>query len=60
MTTMTEVMRVRPREVAEVGDRESTAKNILLFFAAPWVGLAYIIVFPFIGFGALLKIAVQR
>ena len=35
--------------------------NLVLFFAAPFIGLAYIIAFPFIGFavmaGALVKSA---
>jgi hypothetical protein len=39
--------------------RESVAKNILLFFAAPLIGLAYIIAFPFIGTVALVKIALR-
>lgn len=29
--------------------RESVAKNIALFFAAPFIGLAYILAFPFVG-----------
>ena len=40
-------------EAAE--ERESVAKNIALFFAAPFVGLAYIIAFPFVGVYALMK-----
>lgn len=35
--------------------RESVARNLALFFAAPFVGLAYMIAFPFVGFGALLR-----
>ncbi len=34
---------------------EIVAKNLLLFFLAPLVGLAYIIAFPFIGTAALLR-----
>jgi hypothetical protein len=30
------------------------AKNVVLFFASPFVGLAYIIALPFVGFGALV------
>ena len=37
----------------------SRAKNILLFFAAPFIGLAYIIAFPFIGVAAMVKIALR-
>lgn len=29
--------------------RESVARNIALFFAAPFIGLAYIVAFPFVG-----------
>ena len=32
-------------------------KNILLFFAAPFIGLAYIVVFPFVGLGAMAMLA---
>ena len=35
----------------------SALKNILMFFAAPFIGLAYIIAFPFIGLALLLWIA---
>lgn len=34
-------------------EKESTLKNVALFFAAPFVGLAYILAFPFIGLGML-------
>ena len=34
-------------------------KNIALFFAAPFIGLAYIAVFPFVGLGALAVLAVR-
>lgn len=40
--------------------RESVAKNILLFFAAPFIGLAYIIAFPFIGVAAIVRIALRQ
>ncbi|HWR96939.1 MAG TPA: hypothetical protein VN317_00805 [Candidatus Methanoperedens sp.] len=40
--------------------RESVAKNILLFFAAPFIGLAYIVAFPFIGVAAAVKIALRQ
>jgi CheY-like chemotaxis protein len=35
--------------VAPPAKRESVARNVGLFFAAPFIGLAYIIAFPFIG-----------
>ena len=34
-------------------DKESVVKNVALFFAAPFIGLAYFIAFPFIGLGML-------
>jgi hypothetical protein len=43
--------------VAEVA--VSRAKNILLFFAAPFIGLAYIIAFPFIGVAAVVRYALR-
>ena len=30
------------------------AKNVALFLAAPFIGLAYLLAFPVVGFGALL------
>jgi DNA-binding NtrC family response regulator len=38
-----------------VEEKESVAKNVALFFAAPFIGLAYIIAFPFVGFAMLAK-----
>jgi CheY-like chemotaxis protein len=35
--------------------RESVAKNIALFFAAPFIGLAYFLAVPFIGTYAVVK-----
>jgi len=40
---------------AAAEEKENVAKNIALFFAAPFIGLAYIIAFPFVGFYALLR-----
>ncbi len=37
--------------------RVSAGRNVALFFAAPFIGLAYIVAFPFIGFWALGKLA---
>ena len=39
--------------VAEAGGIGSVLKNIALFFAAPFIGLAYIVALPFVGIGAL-------
>lgn len=38
-----------------VEEKENVAKNVALFFAAPFIGLAYIIAFPFVGFAMLAK-----
>jgi hypothetical protein len=59
MTTMANVAATEQRVAAWHADvearGENVAKNILLFFVAPLIGLAYIIAFPFIGTAALLK-----
>jgi hypothetical protein len=59
MTTMANVAGTEQRMAAGHGlvetHGEIVAKNILLFFLAPLVGLAYIILFPFIGTAALLR-----
>ena len=50
-----EEVRVLSREVAEVG----VARNVILFFAAPFIGLAYIIALPLVGTAAILRLAVK-
>lgn len=35
--------------------KEDVAKNVALFFAAPFIGLAYILAFPFIGVYAMAR-----
>jgi hypothetical protein len=35
------------------------AKNVMLFFAAPFIGLAYIIVMPLVGAAVILRLAVR-
>lgn len=44
---------------AELPKQRSTAKNIGLFFAAPFIGLAYIIAMPIVGMGMLAWFAGQ-
>jgi CheY-like chemotaxis protein len=44
---------------AETAGIGSGLKNIALFFAAPFIGLAYIALFPFVGLGALAVLAVR-
>src|ERR1035441_1778414 len=36
-----------------------TLKNVLLFLAAPFIGLAYIVAFPLVGFAVLAVLAVR-
>jgi CheY-like chemotaxis protein len=45
--------------VAESGSALSALKNIALFFAAPFIGLAYIIALPFVGLGVFAVLAVR-
>jgi len=40
---------------AVAAGKESVAKNVALFFAAPFIGLAYIVAFPFVGVWAIGK-----
>jgi hypothetical protein len=54
MTAITEALAGREAEVRGDERTGEVAKNLLLFVAAPWIGLAYIVVFPFVGFGAML------
>lgn len=35
------------------------ARNVALFIAAPFIGLAYALAFPFVGAGALVWVAVR-
>jgi CheY-like chemotaxis protein len=54
-------------EAAGVAEEEATAeagamsaaKNVALFFAAPFIGLAYILAFPFVGLGMLAWMATK-
>ena len=46
-----------PAKAAEA--EGSILKNILLFFAAPFLGLAYIVALPFVGLGFLAVVAVR-
>jgi hypothetical protein len=40
---------------AAAAPRESVARNLALFFAAPFIGLAYILAFPFVGVYAIAR-----
>jgi len=44
---------------AEPAADGSTLANILMFFAAPFIGLAYIVVFPFVGLGYMAVLATR-
>jgi CheY-like chemotaxis protein len=43
----------------EPAGKASVLKNILLFFAAPFIGLAYIIALPIVGLGAIAVLAAR-
>ena len=45
---------------AEPAAGGSVLRNILLFFAAPFIGLAYIVVFPFVGLGMMAVLAARE
>ena len=51
----------RPVEAAhpELVERENNLKNIALFIAAPFIGLAYAVLFPFVGLGMLALTAIK-
>ena len=51
----------RPVEAAhpELVERENNLKNIALFIAAPFIGLAYAMLFPFVGLGMLALMAIK-
>jgi len=42
-----------------IEERTSVAKNLALFFAAPFIGLAYILAFPFVALFAIGKYGLQ-
>jgi len=48
-----------PAPEAAPAERRSAALNVLLFFAAPFIGLAYIVAFPFVGLGAMAMLAAR-
>jgi len=48
-----------PRIEEEAVGTENALLNVALFFAAPFIGLAYVIVFPFVGFGVLAVLAMR-
>jgi len=50
-----EEVRAHAGEAATAG----VARNVMLFFAAPFIGLAYIVVIPLVGTAAILKLAVR-
>lgn len=50
-----EVVRTYSGEDAGTG----VGKEVMLFFAAPFIGLAYIIVLPLVGTAALLRLAIR-
>lgn len=66
MATMVGTMNLETHEVVRThtsgaaGCAEvSVAKNVLLFFAAPFIGLAYIVAFPFVGTVMMARMALR-
>lgn len=51
---------VSPGARTATGAPAGVARDLLLFFAAPLIGLAYIVVFPFVGCVALARAALLR
>jgi len=51
-------MRVTAKNPRKAG-RYTAARNVALFLAAPFIGLAYAIAFPFVGAGALVWMAIR-
>ena len=47
-----------PAEAAAPATAGSASKNIALFFAAPFIGLAYIVALPFVGLAVLAVLRV--
>ncbi len=50
---------VLPAAVEAPAGAVSALKNMVLFFAAPFIGLAYIVVLPFVGLGFLALLAAR-
>ncbi len=51
---------IAPEEHAAAEARhDSTAKNIALFFAAPFIALAYVVAMPFVGLGTIAWLAAK-
>ena len=50
---------VLPAAAAAPAAAVSALKNMILFFAAPFIGLAYIVVLPFVGLGFLAVLAAR-
>jgi CheY-like chemotaxis protein len=48
-----------PAPEAAPAERRSAALNVLLFFAAPFIGLAYIVAFPFVGLAVMAMLAAR-
>ena len=46
-----------PAETAASETTGNALKNIILFFAAPFIGLAYIVLLPFVGLAVLAMVA---
>ena len=59
MTTMTRALTVEGTGV-DMAAGATVMKNLALFLAAPWIGLAYVITFPLVVTTVLVKTLVKR
>ena len=60
MAAITEVLAGREEAAAVDGRAGQVARNLLLFLAAPWIGLAYFVMLPLVGFVAILGAVLRR
>ena len=59
MRTTANIAALRGYEYAGYADAAKFAKNVALFVAAPFIGLAYAAAFPFVAVGMLAWYGVQ-
>ena len=59
MTTLTSTLTVEGTGV-DMAASATVIKNLALFLAAPWIGLAYVVAFPLVVTVALIKALVKR
>jgi CheY-like chemotaxis protein len=54
-----QVMALPAAETKLAPESRGALLNIILFFAAPFIGLAYIVAFPFVGLGVIAVLAIR-